>query len=118
MLPKSPLAEAIGYALNNWMALNRYADVGYLSIDNNAAERALRTVAIGRKNWLFAGSDKGGRTAAILYSMVGTCKRLGIDPWTYLRDVLTRLPELPADRLPDLLTNVWAQAQREHVTNP
>jgi transposase len=118
VLPKSPLAEAIGYALNNWTALNRYVDGGYLSIDNNAAERALRAVAIGRKNWLFAGSDKGGRTAAILYSMVGTCKRLGIDPWAYLRDALTRLPELPADRLPDLLSDAWAHAQREHVANP
>jgi IS66 C-terminal element len=62
------------------------------------------------KNRLFAGRDKGRRTAAILYSKVGACKRLGIDPWTYLRDALTRLPELPADRLPDLLPDVWAQA--------
>jgi transposase len=117
VLPKSPLGEAIGYALNNWTALNRYVDVGYLAIDNNPAERSLRAVAIGRKNWLFAGSDAGGRTAAVLYSLVSTCKRLGIEPWAYLRDALARLPELPSDRLAELLPDVWAQAQRQQVTS-
>ena len=115
VLPKSPMGEAIGYALNNWTALNRYIEEGYLSIDNNPAERALRMVAIGRKNWLFAGSDAGGETAAVLYSLVGTCKRHGIDPWIYLRDALTRLPTLPPERLGELLPDAWAQAQREHV---
>jgi transposase len=117
VLPKSPLGEAIGYALNNWTALNRYVDAGYLAIDNNPAERALRGVAIGRKNWLFAGSDAGGRTAAVLYSLVGTCKRLAIEPWTYLRDALARLPELPSERLAELLPDVWVQAQRQQVTS-
>ena len=117
VLPKSPLGEAIGYALNNWTALNRYVDVGYLAIDNNPAERSLRAVAIGRKNWLFAGSDAGGRTAAVLYSLVSTCKRLGIEPWAYLRDALARLPELPSDRLAELLPDVWAQNQRQPVTS-
>ncbi|MCE9532626.1 MAG: IS66 family transposase, partial [Planctomycetes bacterium] len=118
VLPKSPMGEAIGYALNNWTALNRYVDVGYLAIDNNRAERALRAVAIGRKNWMFAGSDKGGETAAILYSMVGTCKELGIEPWTYLRAILTRLPELPPEHLADLLPDAWAKAQRDKIAKP
>ncbi len=119
VLPKSPMGEAIGYALNNWTALNRYIEAGYLSIDNNPAERALRMVAIGRKNWLFAGSDAGGATAAVLYSLVGTCKRYGIDPWIYLRDALTQLPTLPPERLGELLPDAWAQAQREHIeTHP
>lgn len=115
VLPKSPMGEAIGYALNNWTALNRYVDIGYLAIDNNRAERALRAVAIGRKNWMFAGSDKGGETAAILYSMVGTCQRHGIEPWTYLRDILTRLPQLAPERLGELLPDAWAKAQREPI---
>ena len=79
-MPKSPLAEAVGYARNQWAALQRYTTAGFLEIDNNAAERALRAVAIGRKNYLFFGSDLGGETAAVLYSAVGTCKHLGIDP--------------------------------------
>jgi transposase len=119
VLPKSPLGEAIGYALNNWRALNRYTIAGYLSIDNNPAERSLRGVAIGRKNYLFFGSDAGGKTAAILYSMVGTCKRHGLDPWAYLRDALTRLPELPAERLGELLPDEWAKVQRAQIeTDP
>ena len=112
VLPKSPLAEAIGYASNNWIALNRYVDVGYLAIDNNPVEGALRPIALGRKNYMFAGSDGGGRTAAVLYSFVGTCKLLGIEPFAYLRDVLTRLPAHPPERLDELLPDTWAQAQR------
>jgi transposase len=112
VLPKSPIGDAIGYALNNWRALNRYVLFGFLSIDNNVGERALRGIAIGRKNYLFLGSDAGGNTAAVLYSLVSTCERHGIDPWAYLRDALTRLPELPAERLEELLPDVWANAQR------
>ena len=80
VLPKSPMAEAIGYALNNWTALIRYTEAGFLSIDNNVAEREMKRIAIGRKNWLFVGSDKGGRTAAVLFSFTSTCHRLGIEP--------------------------------------
>jgi transposase len=92
VLPKSPMAEAIGYALNNWTALVRYTEEGFLEIDNNVAEREMKRIAIGRKNWLFVGSDSGGRTAAVLFSFTSTCHRLGIDPWAYLHDVLARLP--------------------------
>jgi transposase len=111
VLPKSPMAEAIGYALNNWTALKRYTEAGYLSIDNNIAEREMKRIAIGRKNWLFVGSDRGGRTAAVLFSFTSTCHRLGVEPWAYLQDVLTRLPTTPAERLAELLPDRW-QASR------
>jgi hypothetical protein len=97
------MGVAIGYALGNRDALTRYTEAGFLAIDNNASERALRAVALGRKNYLFAGSDAGGRSAAVLYSVVGTCRRLGLDPLAYLRDVLRRLSSLRASRLDDLL---------------
>jgi transposase len=111
VLPKSPMAEAIGYALNNWAALIRYTEAGFLSIDNNVAEREMKRIAIGRKNWLFVGSDNGGRTAAVLFSFTSTCHRLGIEPWAYLQDVLTRLPSLPAERLVELLPDRWQAAR-------
>jgi hypothetical protein len=90
-LPKSPLGEAVGYALSHWEALMRYTEQGYLAIDNNLAERALRQVVVGRANWQFCGSAGGGRTAAVLYSVVGTCKHLGLDPFAYLREALPAL---------------------------
>jgi transposase len=111
VLPKSPMAEAIGYALHNWTALVRYTEAGFLSIDNNVAEREMKRIAIGRKNWLFVGSDQGGRTAAVLFSFTSTCHRLGIEPWAYLQDVLTRLPSLPAERRAELLPDRWQAAR-------
>jgi transposase len=115
VLPKSPIAEAINYALNNWTALTRYTEAGFLSIDNNIAEREMKRIAIGRKNWLFVGSDQGGQTAAILFSFTSTCHRLGVEPWAYLQDVLTRLPTLPAEHrteaLARLLPDRWHAAQ-------
>lgn len=107
VLPKSPLGQAVSYTLSNWEALNRYVDDGDLDIDNNAAERALRTVAIGRKNWLFAGSDNGGVRAAVIYSLISTCKRHGINPFEYLRDVLERVSTHPARRIEELLPHRW-----------
>jgi hypothetical protein len=111
VLPKSPIAEAIGYALNNWAALLRYTQDGDLEIDNNGAERSLRGVAVGRKNWLFFGSDNGGHTAAVLTSFVTTCKRLDIDPFVYLRDILERISAHPAHRLAELLPDQWKAAR-------
>jgi len=111
-LPKSPLGEAVGYARNQWTALQVYTTAGFLEIDNNAAERALRAVAIGRKNYLFFGSDVGGETAAVLYTFTQTCQALGIEPWRYLRDVLERLPSHPPGRLAELLPDEWARTQR------
>jgi transposase len=115
-LPKSPLGEAVGYARNQWAALQVYTTAGFLEIDNNAAERALRAVAIGRKNYLFFGSDVGGETAAVLYTFTQTCRELGIEPWRYLRDVLERLPSHPPERLAELLPDEWARAQRAAAT--
>ena len=112
VLPKSPIGEAIGYALNHWGALERYLEAGFLEIDNGASERAMKPVAIGRKNWLFAGSKAGGRTAAILMSLCTTCKNLKVDPLAYLTDVLSRLSTHPARRIEELLPDRW-QAMRE-----
>lgn len=100
---KSALAEAIRYALTRWTALTRYRDDGCLEIDNNAAERALRAVALGRKNYLFVGSDKGGEHAAALYSLIGTARLNGLDPLGYLREVLSRIATHPITRIDELL---------------
>ena len=107
VLPKSPIGQAIAYTQSNWAALCRYPEHGELSIDNNLAERTLRAQAIGRRNWTFLGSDRGGRTAAILYSMTGSCKHHDIDPFAYLTDILRRLPSHPAQQLDELLPDVW-----------
>jgi hypothetical protein len=107
---KSELALAIRYALSRWTALIRYRDDGRLEIDNNAAERALRAVALGRKNWLFAGSDDGGERAAAIYSLLGTAKLNELDPEGYLRYVLERIAEHPINRIDELLPwNVAAE---------
>jgi hypothetical protein len=111
-LPKSPEGQAIAYALSNWKALVRYSEDGDLEIDNNGAERSLRGVAVGRKNWLFFGSDNGRRTAAVLTSFITTCKRLDIDPFAYLRDIFQRLSTHPQNRLAELLPDQWIAARR------
>jgi transposase len=113
VLPKSPMGMAINYCLSNWEALNRYLDDGRLVPDNNASERALRAVAIGRKNWLFAGSDKGGRTAAVLYSLIASCRRHAVEPEGYLRDVLRRIADHPITRLEELLPDQWKPLEPE-----
>jgi transposase len=107
VLPKSPMGEAITYALNQWAALCVYLLDGDLNIDNNLSENALRRIAVGRKNWLFCGSDNGGRTAAILFSFIASCQRHHIDPFAYLKDVLTRIAAHPHHRLAELLPNQW-----------
>lgn len=109
VLPKSPIGEAIAYTRSNWIALTRYLESPYLSIDNNATENAMRPIALGRKNWLHLGSDRGGQTAATLLSLVQSCKALGNEPFAYLRDVLDRVSTHPASRIDDLLPDrrVW-----------
>ena len=110
-LPKSALGQAISYALNNWAALERYLEKGHLAIDNNLSERTLRAIALGRNNWVVIGSEAGGRTAAVLYTVVLTCKHLGIDPFAYLRETLMglfALGERPtAEQLSAWLPDRW-----------
>ena len=105
---KSPMALAIGYSLSNWTALTRFVDDGRIEAHNNAAERALRGVAIGRKNFLHLGSDAGGNSAAVLYTLMGSAKLNGIDPQAYLRHVLERIADHPINRIDDLLPWVVA----------
>ncbi len=100
---KSPLAEAIRYSLKLWTELTRYANDGRLEIDNGAAERALRGVAVGRRNYLFMGSDAGGERAAAIYGSIGTAKLNGLDPEAYLRHVLTHIADHPANQIEQLL---------------
>ena len=111
VLPKSPMGQAIGYALNQWDALCVYTTDGDLNIDNNASENALRRVAIGRKNWLFCGSDNGGITASVLFSLIATCQRHKVDPLAYLRDVLTRIAATPVSQLDPFLPDKWLATQ-------
>jgi transposase len=118
VLPKSPIAEALGYALNNWTALTRYTEAGYLAIDNNVAEREMKRIAIGRKNWLSVGSPRGGQTAAVLMSFTSTCQRLGVEPWAYLQDVLTHLPSLSSQPLTEWLPDRWEAARRARLSSP
>ncbi len=116
VLPKSPEGEAIAYTLSNWEALVRFCDDGNLAIDNNGAERSLRGVAVGRKNWMFYGSDRGGRTAAVLTSLIATAKRFTIDPFAYLRDIFERISSHPKNRLGELLPDQWLVTRRPAAT--
>jgi transposase len=110
VLPRSAMGEATTYLNNQWPALVRYVEDGRRAIDNNAAERAMRCVAVGRKNWLFAGSPAGGRRAAVIYTVIGTCKLQGVEPFAYLRDVLQRVSTHPASRLAELMPRGWRDA--------
>lgn len=107
VLPKSPAGAAVRYALNQWEALTRFLEDGELEIDNGATERANRDIAIGRNNWTFFGSDKGGKTAAVLRSFIASCKRCGVEPFAWFRDVLSRIPSHSITRLNELLPHNW-----------
>ena len=105
--PQSELAKAITYSLKRWDALTRFLDDGRVCLTNNAAERALRGVALGRANWTFAGSDRGAERAAAIYTLIATCKLNGVDPQAYLADVLARLPDHPARHVDELMPWHW-----------
>lgn len=114
--PKTPFYKALTYAKNQWQALNRYLEDGCLPIDNGEVERAIRTVAVGRKNYLFAGSDAGAERTAILYTIIGTCTLAGVNPWLYLRDVLDKIAnDWPNNRLEELLPSNWQPPDTKSV---
>ncbi len=105
---KSSLAQAMRYSLSRWDALTRYTTDGHLEMTNNAAERAIRPLALGRKNWLFAGSDTGGDRAAMMYSIIQTAKLNGLDPEAYLGDIVGRIGDHPINRINELLPWNWS----------
>jgi len=108
----SETGKAIDYSLKRWIALTRFLDDGRLCMTNNAAERALRAIAVGRRNWTFAGSDEGGRRAAALYTLIATAKLNDVDPQAWLGDVLARMLDYPAKRIGDLLPWNWRAERR------
>lgn len=110
VLPQSPLGKAAQYCLAEWHALNRYTSEGRLEIDNNLTENAIRPSAVGKKNWLFIGHPGAGWRSAVIYSIVVSCERRGIEPWDYLRDVLSRLPAMQQSELASLLPANWKPA--------
>jgi transposase len=107
VLPKSEAGQAVNYALKNWAALERYCGDPDLEIDNNGTERSLRCFAVGRNNWMFFGSDRGGRTAAVLRSFITSCELVKIDPFAWFRDVLARIADHPVTKLDELLPHRW-----------
>jgi transposase len=116
LLPKSALAQAVTYALNQWKALCRYTEDGRLTIDNNVSERRLRDQAIGRKNWMFLGSARAGPRAAVLCTIIAGAKRHRLEPWAYVRDVILQISvDASPERLAELLPDRWAVAHPEHV---
>lgn len=107
VLPQSPVGKAVRYCINEWQALTRYLEDGRLELDNNLTENAIRPSAVGKKNWLFIGHPEAGWRSAVIYSIVVSCQRRSIDPWDYLRDVLTRLPKMKQAELPSILPANW-----------
>jgi transposase len=116
VLPKSPVGDAVRYLTNQWAALQRFVDDGRVAIDNNRAENQLRVVAVGRKNWLFAGSFEGARRAALLYSIVQSCKLVNVPPFIYLKDVLVRLATHPHRLIHELTPKGWANTFASEVS--
>jgi hypothetical protein len=108
VLPKSPLGEALGYISNQWRALIRFVEDGRLRPDNHGAESQLRIVALGRNNWMFAGSLAAAKWAATLFSLVQSCRLVGVDPFLYFRDVLMRIPIHPQRLIGQLTPRAWA----------
>lgn len=114
-LPQSALAKATDYALTLWPMLQVYLEDGRIEMDNNGVENAIRPTAVGKKNWLFIGEADAGRTGAILYTIVEACRTRGIDPWTYLRDVLTRLPRMTNRQIKEATPSAWAKAAAQRA---
>jgi hypothetical protein len=115
VLPKSLLGQAIDYALGRWEALTRYVDDGRLEIDNNCCENAIRPTAVGKKNFLFVGHPQAGQRSAVIYSVLGSCRRHGINPAEYLHNVFERLPKAKTSDLKSLTPAAWAKAKRAQL---
>jgi transposase len=113
VLPKSPIGQALQYVLPRWDGLIHYCENGALSIDNNLSERMVRPVAIGRKNYLFMGSDHGGKTAAVLYSIMASAKASQVEPFAYVRDLLSQLSGCSPPAVAKLLPDAWLVAHPE-----
>jgi hypothetical protein len=112
-LPQSALGKAISYALDQWGALEHFLANGAIEIDNNLVENAIRPTAVGKKNWLFIGQAEAGERAAILYTIIESCRRRRLDPLAYLRDVLTRLPAASTSQIAEMTPAAWGKAQRQ-----
>lgn len=110
LLPASDLRGAFEYTLSQWDRLTRYVEDGLLHIDNNFSERCIRPLVIGRKNWLFAGSHEGAKRSAVIYSLIGTCRLIGVEPFAYLRDVLARVADHPVKQIAELTPAAYQAA--------
>ena len=117
VLPKSTIGMAIHYSLQRWEKLGLYITDGKLEIDNNLVENAIRPVALGRKNYLFAGSHRAAQNAAMLYSFLGTCKINNVNPYEWMTDVLNRIPAHPVNKLEELLPHKWKPNTSPHSQN-
>jgi transposase len=113
--PKSTIAQALAYSINRWKKLCLYSTDGNLCIDNNPVERSIRVIALGRKNYMFCGSHQAARRAAMLYSLLGTCKLHNVNPYEWLKDVIVRIPSHPINRIEELLPHTWCQQRSEMV---
>jgi transposase len=110
-LPQSPMGQAISYTLNQWASLQRFLDHGEVEIDNNLVENAIRPTAIGKKNWLFFGSEEAGQRSAVIYTLIENCRRHGVEPYTYLKDMLERLPSATNQEVGQLTPLHWKKAR-------
>jgi transposase len=111
VLPKSTIGKALAYSIERWEQLMIYTTDGKLNIDNNPVERAVRTVAVGRKNYLFAGSHEAAQRSAVLYSLLGTCKLHGVNPFDWFKNVLEIIPKHPINKIQKLLPHNWGMIQ-------
>jgi hypothetical protein len=112
-LPQGLLGQAIDYALKRWEALTRFVEDGRLEIDNNLIENSIRPSALGKKNWLFVGHPEAGERSAVIYTLLGSCRRHGINPFDYLKDLFTRLPAAKITQIKEFTPAAWAKAKAE-----
>ena len=117
-LPQSPLAGAMEYTLGLWSTLTVYLENGRVEIDNNLVENAIRPTAIGKKNWLFIGDAEAGEHSAIIYTLIESCRRRGLDPYAYLKDILTRLPRMTNRQIPEVTPEAWTKSKRPLQVQP